>query len=346
MFILFGAFTVFPKDISDAVRLGVRSCLDVIIPSLYVMMVLSDIFIKSGLYKKNGFVSEFAARYIFRVPPSAMSAFTVSIAAGYPVGASVILGAYENGSVNKTDAERLLCYSFGSGPAFVFAAVGAGVFGNVRAGVIIFISGIIANVITGFILSVGRKIPEKETRDVQVSFSSSLFCESAADAGKNILKMCGVILVTSALLCIPESLGITPALSARIGKILECDPQYVHGFIRSLFDVTNLSRMNSEDISFLPFAAFLVSFGGVSVFMQIAAVLNGKLSIAPMIISRGFAAALSFFISDFFTRILIQEEAVSVMAHIGEVRHNSLLSSAFLLIMVILLLSEKKEVNK
>lgn len=110
--------------------------------------------------------------------------------------------------------------------------------------------------------------------------------------------------------------------------------------MRSLAEITNLTREHFGGVSYLPLASALVSFGGLSVFMQIKSVC-GELKTGKMMLARAAAAIMSYFICGKLFGVMYSEACVSVMAHSETVRHNNPISTVFLLIMTILLLSEK-----
>ncbi|MGN1416513.1 MAG: hypothetical protein ACI4XF_06705 [Oscillospiraceae bacterium] len=345
IFITVIIFTVFPSQTAAAVRLSVNNCLNVIVPSLFAMTVLSGMLIKSGIYKITGKPFSLPARYIFRISPDMMTVFLISCFAGYPVGATLIAAAREQGAVDRDEAERLLCWCFGAGPAFIYGAVGSGVFGSTAAGNTIFISCIAANIIIGLVLSIGRKIPHRNTEKTSVCFSSQLFCQCVAEGGKSILKMCGIIIFMSALLSVPDTLGITARISSVIGRAVGTDPGIVYAILRSAAEVSNIAYIKADGFELLPAAAAVVSFGGISVFMQISSVYGKYVRIGKMIAARCAAAAVSYCICDLLYVRLYREEAVSVMAEVKEIRYNSPIPTIFLLIMTILLLFQKKVVK-
>lgn len=337
------ALIIYPDKASQAVREAILSCMNVLIPSLFAMMSLSELFISSGLYKAAGKPFGAIGRYIFRIPADMAAVFFVSMAAGYPVGASLIVQAYEKKSISRHDAEDMLCWCFGAGPAFIFTAVGLEVFGSKGCGGAVFVSCVTANIIIGIICGIGKKIPEKSAEKTELSFSPAMIIDAVSSSGGALMKMCAIILFMSALLSIPEATGITARLSQTVGNILQTDPYDIYVCIRSMFDITKLTGYNTDSVRLLPMAAGLVSFGGVSVFMQIASVCRGKLKIGRMIIARFAAALLAYIICDNLYGVMYREAYISVIASSDlEIRHNPPISSLFLLIMTILLLSQKQ----
>lgn len=338
-------FTVFSSQTAAAVRLSVNNCLNVIVPSLFAMTVLSGMLIKSGIYKIAGKPFSLPARYIFRISPDMMTVFLISSFAGYPVGATLIAAAREQEAIDEEEGEYLLCWCFGAGPAFIYGAVGSGVFGSTAAGNMIFISCIAANIIIGIVLSVGRKIPKRDTEKAEVCFSSRLFCECVAEGGKSILKMCGIIIFMSALLCVPDTLGITAKISSAVGKAVGADPGVIYTILRSAAEISNIAYIKADSADLLPVAAAVISFGGISVFMQISSVCGKYVRIGKMIAARCAAAVISYFVCELLYVRLYREEAVSVMAEVKKISYNSPIPTFFLLIMTILLLFQKKVVK-
>lgn len=106
---------------------GVMLCLQMVIPSLFPFFFISGLVNQSFL----GYTGK-ALRPIGRacgIPAGAESLMILGLTGGYPVGAQAISSAYENGSITKRDAERMLGFCNNAGPAFVFG-MAASIFEN------------------------------------------------------------------------------------------------------------------------------------------------------------------------------------------------------------------------
>ena len=71
---------------------------------------------------------------------------------GYPVGAKIIGDLHTGGSISDNDAKKMLCYSMTSGPVFMIGTVGSILLKNLMAGIVIMVSHILSNILSGIIL--------------------------------------------------------------------------------------------------------------------------------------------------------------------------------------------------
>ncbi len=112
-----------PGAVSDSARSGLDFCAEVLIPSLFVYMVLSDLFAGVASFFPNA-----AFPYVTIIS---------GVLCGSPSGADSIRRIYENGGITKRQAECLVAVCGNASASFVISFAGAGVLGSVRAGVII-----------------------------------------------------------------------------------------------------------------------------------------------------------------------------------------------------------------
>lgn len=73
----------------------------------------------------------------------------MGIVGGYPVGARAAITSYERGLCTKTECERMLSFCNNSGPAFILGVVGAGVFANSSAGMLLYLAHVLASLSVG-----------------------------------------------------------------------------------------------------------------------------------------------------------------------------------------------------
>lgn len=63
--------------------------------------------------------------------------FFMSVLSGYPMGAKIIGDMYQRKQISQVEAKRLISFCSTSGPAFMLGAVGVGMLGSTRAGILI-----------------------------------------------------------------------------------------------------------------------------------------------------------------------------------------------------------------
>ena len=94
---------------------------------------------------------------LFGVSGPGCAALILGLMAGYPLGAASAAGLVQRGEIKREEGERLLGFCNNSGPAFLLGAAGAGVFGSAKAGILLYISHVLAALTAGFLLSCGRR---------------------------------------------------------------------------------------------------------------------------------------------------------------------------------------------
>ena len=138
----------FMDSIKDNVIAAIKSCAYTIVPSLFVMCVLSTIITKSGAIERLAAVFKIDGRYF--------SAFILGNISGYPIGAKVLSSLVEDNRITKADAERAICFCFASGPAFCLGVVGGTVFKSKLLGVMLFLSIFLSNLTLYIFFAVKR----------------------------------------------------------------------------------------------------------------------------------------------------------------------------------------------
>ena len=86
---------------SEAVSSASERCLTAVIPSLYAMMIVSGLMIRTGLIQGAARYTSRAGRLIFGMEGEVSAVFLFSMFAGYPVGARMIGQLYDSGRLSK-----------------------------------------------------------------------------------------------------------------------------------------------------------------------------------------------------------------------------------------------------
>ena len=240
---LCAAALVFSPKCKDGAAKGLELCLRVLTPSLFPMMALSGLTVRTGLCRRIGRLLEKPTRVLFGLS----GAFAPDL--------------YRGGQVSRKQAERAALFCVGSGPAFLISFVGSALYGSEEIGLILLCSQVLAVMLSGIALRmIGGKISdnsEKELRIVTQPFSAALV-EATRDASAGMAAICGLVVLFAAFTGICEEL--LPA----------CDESEI---LLSLLDVsTGVCRLQSGFP--LTMTAFAVGFGGLCVHFQIFAALR------------------------------------------------------------------------
>lgn len=279
------ALLIFPTQAAQGAANGVGYCLNILVPSLYPFMVLSVFVVKSGLARRvGGFLEGFTQR-VFRLPGSAAPTVLMSVIGGYPTGARSIAALYEDGSISRSQAERMLCYCVNAGPPFVVTAVGAGFLKSPKAGAVLFAAQLAVFLILGVCcgLAAKREPSTSAGRRAEEPGIAQALVISAADAARATLGMCCFVILFAALMNLLRMFITDPARSAALSAVLE-----VTG------GCADLARLGAP-----PWAiSAAIGWGGVCVHFQVFSSLTGlKFSRPRFFLFRALQGLLSAAVS-------------------------------------------------
>jgi len=253
------ALLLYTSEVTQASKNGLTMCLSVVIPTLFPFMVFTSMFIKTG---GAGFIGDTVSPILgrlFGVGRQGVSAFVLGLLGGYPMGARAIAELYDEGGINREEAEHLLGFCSNSGPAFIFGACGAGVFNSVRVGIVLFASHVISAALVGVIFR--RFSPCGDTVSVKKTHVykplTLAFVESVRDAIQGVINICGFVIIFQVLSAIVRSSGLI--LTGDFGTLTE-------GFLELTAGIYRLNVSNY--IIAMTMASFLIGWGGLCVHCQ------------------------------------------------------------------------------
>ncbi len=240
-------------------REGLDLCIRTVIPSLFPFFVLS-ILITSML---SGVQIPWMrpARKMLRIPKGAEALLLTGLIGGYPVGAQCVSQAFEDDSLSKRDAERMLVFCNQCGPAFLFGMIGS-ILGTGRCWVLWAIQ-IIGMLITAILLPGGGDSGGVRHNGNGISLTSAM-----GRAVRTMGQVCGWILLFRVLVGFLERWGLWRF------------PVEMQALITGLLEISNgtvaLRSLTDDSLRFL-LCAGMMSFGGVCVIMQTGSAISPKL---------------------------------------------------------------------
>ena len=337
---------------ADAVKAGtvcvIERCLTTVIPSLYAMMAVSGLLLHSGTVSAAGKFLHKAGRLFFGMDGDIFAVFLFSSIAGYPVGAKMLLSLYRSGRISRRDAELLTGICFGAGPAFVFGCAAGLFYSPASAGLLLILSCTASNIILAFAVSFFlRKHGNGRPHTAGVRLRADMLADCVSAAGRSMGEICFAVAAFAVISSLLECFGIIPAAAELLSSATGRDLSSAKGIIGSVIDVTAVSSLPCGNMTLLPPAAGLVSFGGLCVFMQLSAIYRGELSLAPAFLLRICASALSFgicrvLLPHFFVGKTVCAAAMRSQLHRGA----SPVPSVLLILMTVMLFAEYSRVKK
>lgn len=279
-----GAIFIVPETVKNGVISGMILCFRVVIPSLFPFAVLSYFVDSSLCGKKFPTFAERVTQVIFGLSVRETEIFLMSMISGYPMGSRLVSQLYKDGLISEKRAQILLGFCVNGGPSFIIIAVGTGMFGYRKAGIILFLSHIAASFIICRISTALNK--EKSVPQNFKSNSAAIsdrFVDSVANASNSMLSICACVVLFSAI--------------CSIIKILPLNSE-IKTYVSCLAEVT--SGLSDYSLS-IPMTAFFLGFSGFSVHLQVLSAAGAfSPSIPRFICVRFIHGALSYIICKVF----------------------------------------------
>ncbi len=263
---LAGAIIIYPERYIQSCFQGFAMWAECVLPSLFPFMVIMLIFIKTGIAERAALPLK-KVTGIFGLPPAAAVCFIMSICSGYPAGSRAVAEFYESGSVSAKDCKKLAALCSTSGPLFIIGSIGVKMLGDKGAGWKILLAHTAAVLIVSVIVCLFSKKGEK--REYR-----------RAPADKNVLYNAfygGIVSVAVAggfiaFFCVAAQVAADFNLLYPLEKLL-ClftDGASAQAVCRGIIEATSGCRAVAEAGGKLklPFAGFLITFGGISILMQ------------------------------------------------------------------------------
>ncbi len=339
------AFVYFLGDTggaAEAVGESIQRCIDIVIPSLFAMMIVSSMITASSMTALMPRCLGRLSRLVFGIEGSELPVFTFGMIAGYPVGVKMLCEECSCGRLDKKRAELLSGLCFGAGPAFIFGCISRQLYSSRNAGLVILISTISANIILALLLSVPlRRTAGARSVPRRVSISADMLTDCILRSGRAMADICIMIAAFAAANAALARTGVTAAAGELLGKLPDLDRIRGEVLVAAFLDVTNISKLPCGDWLLLPYISALTAFGGVCVLCQLRALTAGKLSLKYFIIMRSAAAVLSFFICRLIMPFFMTGEVTEVMSpRISSAGNSSPVPSVMLIIMTVMLIVE------
>lgn len=238
---------------------GISLCLRSVIPSLFIFMILADFLSEADLAPALFWPVRLIC-WLFQVPGEAAPVIAVSLIGGYPAGARMVGNLVKKGRLGPKTGEKLLCSCVCCSPSFLTGAVGVGVFGSVRLGLMLYGCQVAAMLLTGILA--GFIMPGDEAP--KESFSGdgdylSCFVRSVTGAGRAVFAICCFVAVFSVIEAFLKPVSGGEVLAGLLEVTVGCASLRGEGFRQALI-----------------LSTVYTSLGGVCVWMQLACFLRGS----------------------------------------------------------------------
>lgn len=262
-----------PRATASSVSLSLKQCATMLIPSLFPLMIASEIALNCGAIDcVTRPLSKISAR-ILGVNKKAVAPFFLGLIGGYTASVGGALSLYRTGEISKNDCERIIALSSIPSLSFMTGFVGSAMFGSTNVGWTLWAITVFSAVITGFFTRWIKGTQSASassfcTLSPPVKSYSRIVVEAISHSAYSMLIICACVVFFSVFLDILKS----PLQCLNL-------PENIQKFILGTFEITNgvsiCAGMDSSPLK-VSLCAFMIGWSGLSVHCQIIALSDGE----------------------------------------------------------------------
>lgn len=277
----------YPKETINTVLSAINIWFYNVLPTLFPFFILSDLFINYGIVD---LISELFKKIMALFNLSGNCSFVLlgSFISGIPSGAKYTKQLLDNGDITVDEANHLITFTHFSNPLFIIGTIGSVLLNNIKLGYIILISHILGNIIIGFLFR-KRIYIEKENISFKKAFLA-MHKKRISNKDNFITILANSIYNTIDILFL--LLGIIIIfllLSSFISKFIA--NEFILLLLKGIMEMTQgVKYVSNSNLSLLLktiFITFFISFGGLSVHLQISSIINeSKIKYKNFLIAR------------------------------------------------------------
>ena len=287
LFVVFAVISNSAVAKAGAIK-GIKLSLDVIIPSLLSVLILTGTLSESNMKNIINKIFSPVSKYIFHLNYECASPIFFGLIGGYPAGAVLTNNAYNNGLITKEEAQKIMYFNVCPGVAFTINAVGSLYNDNGKTGIVLYLICVLSSVITGIIMGVFHKSQSNQNQDISYTRLGEAFAKSVIQTKDNLLVMSCYIIFFSTL---ANLLSIPDMLSPFI-------------------EITNGIFSSNKTIPF-EYICFFLQFAGFCIHFQIMGIIKSfDMKYHKFLLGRVISALLCYFPGKILTESLAGNEEV------------------------------------
>nr|WP_276316180.1 sporulation integral membrane protein YlbJ [Paenibacillus lignilyticus] len=314
----------FPAEALGASIRGLSIWWEVLFPALFPFFVISELLLGLGIVHFFGKILDPLMRPLFRIPGIGGFVVTMGYASGYPVGARLTAQLWEQKLINRSEGERLVAFTTTSDPIFLIGAVSVGFFHNVALAPVLAAAHYGGGLIIGLLMRFHDRKAESTRHATEGKGTNSapgkrksrlseaihamhfarlmdgrnfgvLLQDAIQAALRLMIVVGGLVVVFSVMMELLRQAGGIHVLAQGVQSLLSLihvPPALSDAVVNGIFEVTLGARSAGEAVSSglvhqAAIAAFILSWGGLSVHAQIASLLSHTdLRYKPFLIAR------------------------------------------------------------
>jgi len=267
---------VFPSIALNAAQKGITLWASSVLPALLPFFICANFMTAMGLPVYIGRIFDKPFQKLFGAPGVSAFVFSVSITSGYPMGPKLIGDFGRSKSITQDEARRMLTFCSTSGPLFMLGAVGAGMLSSPAAGAVIALAHYLGALLNGLlyrILMPGRSVTAREAQGSPAAVKGSLleiFTDSMLQSFKALGIICGYVVLFMMITDFIDYFGLLDWIGTAWGR------ETTKGLLEMTVGCSGVAESGELSLTYqCVLCAFLISFGGISIFAQSMSMLSG-----------------------------------------------------------------------
>lgn len=298
--LLFIGFEILTSSdqILNSVKFSLSIWYNNLFPSLFPFFVLSELLINYGFIELVGELLKPIMIKIFKTDSKTAFIFVMSLISGFPSNAKYTRELYQNNLIDKKQATKILTFTHFSNPLFILGTLSLVFLNNKEVGLLILTIHYLTNIIIGILFR--NYYPTKEvssTVSLKNAINNMHLCRL------NNSKNFGTI-ITSALLntintlllilgVVTMFLVLTTIIDNNI-NLNNYNQSILNGFVEMTQGLKYISVLNIPLKFKATLSTMILSFGGLSVHMQIIGILSDTdIEYLPFFTARLLHAAIA-----------------------------------------------------
>lgn len=320
LFLLFG----FSKQNYESAKNTINIFLFSVMPSLFPFMLFTEIILKTDVIDT---ISEIFGKFIYKVfklNKNCTASFIIGFLCGYPMGAKAVINSLENNKITHNEALILLNFINNCNPIFIISTISLTLFNNVKIGIILLFSHILAALLLGIISSkkYNNNIILKNSEFLN-SFDKKSYINEKTTIFEIIKNgLLNVFITLEIILGFMLLFNMLSNIFVNIGETLNL-PTTLLQILTGFFEVTggcfNINNLNlSLDIKLI-LISFVLGFSGLCIIFQIYSVIyKYKFSLKRLVIFKLLHGIISAIITYILLSIInINEVSIKTFSNIS-----------------------------
>lgn len=301
--LLFIAFEILTESemILSSVSFSFNIWKNNIFPSLFPFFMISELLQHFGFIELVSELSKNLMRKAFKMRGSCAFILIMSLISGFPSNAKYTKELYDKGLIDEKEGSKILMFTHFSNPLFILGTISVLFLNNKEVGFLILICHYIGNLLIGLLFrNYNKKELKKEKASLKVAILNmhhkrinqkqnfgEMLSTSLLNTINTLLMVLGIVTVFL----------IITSITSHIISISDYKQSILNGFIEMTQGLKYVSILNIPLKLKAVLSVMIISFGGLSVHMQIFSILSDtKIKYLPFLTARILHAFISSFL--------------------------------------------------